>query len=78
MSGSGIECIGMYRITQDLNVSILSLMNAIFLLVQAIPWRYVFTWCREMGEGPAVTLPPGELMYMDIGFSGLSASRKSN
>lgn len=30
------------------------------------------------GEGPAVTLPPGELMYMDIGFSGLSASRKSN
>ncbi len=27
---------------------------------------------------PAVTLPPGELMYMDIGFSGLSASKKSN
>ena len=25
---------------------------------------------------PAVTLPPGELMYRLIGFSGLSASRK--
>jgi hypothetical protein len=25
---------------------------------------------------PAVTLPPGELMYIEIGFSGLSASRK--
>lgn len=25
-----------------------------------------------------MTLPPGELMYIDIGFSGLSASRNSN
>ena len=27
-------------------------------------------------DEPAVTLPPGELMYIEIGLSGLSASRK--
>lgn len=32
---------------------------------------------NSKNEGiPAVTLPPGELMYIEIGFSGLSASRK--
>lgn len=34
---------------------------------------------EERGETvPAVTDPPGELMYRFIGFSGLSASRKSS
>jgi hypothetical protein len=33
--------------------------------------------CLSINERiPAVTLPPGELMYIEIGFSGLSASRK--
>ena len=27
---------------------------------------------------PEVTMPPGELMYMEISFSGFSASRKSS
>ena len=27
---------------------------------------------------PALTLPPGELMYIEMGFSGFSASRYSN
>ena len=36
-------------------------------------WMY---WKVSYRARPAVTLPPGELMYIEIGFSGLSASRK--